>query len=611
MMINSEKPVVPGTHPGDPCYTPYYQRFHPRFHPRFYPFTCMVVVVILYFAAARFGLSLAFSTKLVTALWPPTGIAVAAIFLLGYRVWPAIFIAAFAINLLIGGSIPIAACIAVGNTLAPILAVFGLRRLSQFDGTFASVRDVFALILFGAVLGMLISATNGVTVLALGGVVPWPAFFSVWWIWWLGDAMGVLIFTPLILGWILQPRPHWSRRQQGELALLVIGTWLTSSIALAGALLTNSVPFQLQYAVFPFIIWAGLRFTIRETTSCITIATGLAVWGAVHNHGPFISHNMDQSLILLEMFMAIVTITGLFLSAATKDRTLAQQALQSAHDTLEERVQRRTAELAESNRVLGLKNQEVEAFVYIVSHDLRAPLVNLQGFSKELELGCKELRTELALVAIPESNKKAIDDIIADGIVGSLRYISASTTKFQRLIDALLLLSRTGKNDYHKEYVDVQALVETTLASLRKSIPDNNTVFTVTALPAVMGDATAIGQVFSNLISNAMKYLQPGRAGEIGIGGETQDGITHYWIRDNGAGIPPSSQGRLFQVFQRFHPNLAPGEGMGLAIVKRIIERHQGEIRAESIYGIGTVFHFSLPAIAGTESLAGAKNKSE
>ena len=550
-----------------------------------------------YFLVAKFGLSLAFSTKQVTALWPPTGIALAALLIAGYRVWPAIFVAAFAINALVGGSLWVAAAIAVGNTLAPLCGSFCLNRLISFNSGLKNSRDVLALIFLGAIGGMLISASSGTAVLAVAGIVPWSAFGSVWWVWWVGDGMGVLVFAPLVLSWIAQPELNWNRAQRIELGGIFSGLLISSSIALLGVFSQSSVPFQLQYAIFPFVIWISMRFGIRETTLAIAVVVGFAVWGAIHDQGPFTIGNLDQRLILLEMFIAVVTVTGLMLSATTTERAAAQLALQAAHDHLEERVRERTEKLAQTNRVLAQKNEEVEAFVYIVSHDLRAPLVNLQGFSKELELSCSELTSELDSLTLPASSMQKIKTVVDEGIIGSLRYISASSTKFQKLIDALLLLSRTGKNEYVMEHIDVASLVESTLNSLQQSIRDTGTEITVGSLPQAVGDLTAIGQVFSNLISNAMKYLQPGRPGKIEIGGQREHDMVHYFVRDNGAGIPVSSQARLFQVFQRFHPKLASGEGMGLAIIKRIVERHGGAIHAVSEEGVGTTFHFSLPAV--------------
>lgn len=555
----------------------------------------VIALALAYFAAGRFGLSLTFSMKQVTALWPPTGIAVAALLLWGYRVWPGIYLGALSVNALVTDSFLVAAVIAVGTTLGPVIARFGLRRLGGFDNALARARDVIGLIILGAALGMAVTASSGVAILALAGFIPWSTYGSVWWIWWVGDAIGVLVFAPLILSWAIRADLDWGRSRLVELCGIFGGLGLVSSVALAGAFFEGSTPFQLQYAIFPFIIWVSLRFGLRETTTAIVLVIGFAVWGATHDRGPFTTENLDQKLILLEMFTAIASVTGLIVSAVSGERTRARRALQRAHDELEHRVEQRTAELADANVVLAQRNEEVEAFVYIVSHDLRVPLVNLQGFSKELERNCRELEGILQTLRFPESSEGIVQNILKEDIPGALRYISASTTKFQRLIDALLLLSRTGKQELRHEPIDVRALVDTTILSLRQSIESSGAEVVVDPLPAAVGDVTAIGQVFSNLISNALQYLQPGRPGRLRIGGVSRGGIAHYWVGDNGVGIAESSQRRLFQVFQRFHPELASGEGMGLAIVKRIVERHGGKVWAESEQGVGTTFHVTLP----------------
>jgi len=562
--------------------------------------TTVIALALAYFGAARFGLSLTFSEKQVTALWPPTGIAVAALHLWGYRIWPGIYLGALAIDALVGDSFLVAAMIAVGSTLGPVSARFALRRFVGFDHALVSTRDVLGLILVGALLGMAVTSSYGVAVLAFAGHIPWSEYGSVWWIWWVGDAMGVIVFAPLILSWATRPHLDWSRSRLVELCGIFGGLAIVSTVALGGAFFPSATPFQLQYAIFPFIIWVSLRFAPRETTTAIALVIGFAVWGTTHDRGPFTTGNLDQRLILLEMFMAIASVTGYILSAVSEERTRAREALQRAHHQLEHRVAQRTAELADANAVLAQKNEEVEAFVYIVSHDLRVPLVNLQGFSKELERSCRELQGILQTTPLPASSEQTIQAILEEDIAGALRYISASTTKFQRLIDALLLLSRTGNLELRYETIEVRALVDTTLLSLRQSIELSGAEVVVDPVPNAVGDVTALGQVFSNLISNALKYLQPGRPGRLRIGGEVKDWIAHYWVSDNGVGIPASAQRRLFQVFQRFHPELAPGEGMGLAIVKRIVERHGGKVWAESGQGVGTTFHVTLPASLDT-----------
>jgi signal transduction histidine kinase len=186
-----------------------------------------------------------------------------------------------------------------------------------------------------------------------------------------------------------------------------------------------------------------------------------------------------------------------------------------------------------------------------------------------------------------------------DDIAESLRYVTTSSGKLQRLIDSLLILSRTGREEYELELLSMQSVVSSTLDVLRSSIAQSGAKLQIGELPDVQGDLTAVGQVFTNLISNALKYLKPGRPGEIEIGGQEQADMCHFWVRDNGAGLSASAQKRLFQVFQRFHPELAPGEGMGLSIVKRVVERHGGKIWVESQEAVGTTFHITLPNARG------------
>jgi PAS domain S-box-containing protein len=278
---------------------------------------------------------------------------------------------------------------------------------------------------------------------------------------------------------------------------------------------------------------------------------------------------------------------------------IATEQLRALNVNLEERVVERTAALAAANVVLAQKNEEVEAFVYIVSHDLRAPLVNIQGFASEISRSCVALEDTLRNAALQPDVELAVLAIVRQEIAGALRYISASTMKFQRLIDILLVLSRTGRQELRIEEADVRSIVDSTILSLGQMIQGCGAEVEVGALPGLRADLTAMGQVFSNLISNALKYGQPGRPARIVVGGEISQGVAHYWVRDNGAGIPASAQRRLFQVFQRFHPELASGDGMGLAIVKRIVERHGGAVWADSEEGIGTTFHLELPSGGG------------
>jgi signal transduction histidine kinase len=547
----------------------------------------------VYFGSAKLGFSLTSATHMVTAVWPPAGLAVGALLLFGYRIWPGILLGAFIANADRGVPLATTAGIALGNMAGPLLAALMLRRIVKVDRQIARLRDVLGLVVYGAMAAMTVTATNGVAQMALRGIIPWSAYLSVWWTWWVGDAMGVLLITPFVLTWATGPRMPWRGLRLVELTVLFLAV-----VGICFILFFSwGAPRQVQYGVFPLVIWAALRFSQRETSTVVLVVAVLAVWSAARGGGPFSTGTLDERLVLLDGFLAVVSVTALSLGAVTGERSRAEGALQRAHAELEARVRERTAELAAANAELARKNEEVEGFVYIVSHDLRAPLVNLQGFSQELEHSCKQLDEKLRAVALPASVAKDVDFLLKDEMLGALRYISASTAKFHRLIDALLSLSRLGQQKYRREEVDVGAVVASTLDCLRQQTERGGARIEVQgSLPTAVGDATAIGQVFSNLIGNALNYLSPERSGLIEVGGKVEDGMAHYWVKDNGVGIPANAQQRMFQVFQRFHPELAPGEGMGLAIAKRVVERHGGKIWAESEVGVGTTFHVTLHA---------------
>ncbi|HYV46623.1 MAG TPA: MASE1 domain-containing protein [Myxococcaceae bacterium] len=549
-------------------------------------------IAALYFGAGKLGLSFAFTIKPVSAVWPPTGIALTALLLFGPRVWPAIFLGSLATNFR-PGEIPwTPAGIAVGNTLGPLLGAWLLRRVARFDNAVTRLRDVFSLVAFGSMIAMLVTATNGVANLALRGFISRAEYGDAWWTWWVGDTMGVVFFAPLLLTWIADPRLSWKGWRAAEVAALFTTLSIASYVIFSGP-----SHYQIQYAVFPFLIWAALRFGMREVAAATVLMAGFAVWGTIHSEGPFATGTLDERLVLMDVFMAVAAIAGLVMGAVTAERSRAEEALYRAHGELEGRVQERTAALAAVNTELERKNEEVAAFVYTVSHDLRAPLVNLQGFASELRLSCSSLSKKLGGAPLPAELEKEVAAILQDEMGGALRYITAGTSKLERLIEALLRLSRSGREQYRSEAVDVGALVEATVTSLQKSVESSGAKVTVARpLPKAQGDSTAIEQVFANLIGNALHYLKPGRPGVIEIGGETRDSVASYWVRDNGVGIAESARPRLFQVFQRFHPDLAPGEGMGLAIAKRVVERHGGRIWAESEEGAGTTFRIDLPA---------------
>ncbi len=322
-------------------------------------------VAALYFVAAKFGLSLAFATKQVTAVWPPTGVAFVALLLLGYRVAPGIFLGAFLANATASESLVTAAGIAVGNTLAGVVGVFLTRRFTGIDRRLNKPSDVLGLVLLGAAVASTVSASGGVANLALAGIVPWPAYWSVWWVWWLGDAMGVLLFAPFLLAWLPEPRVQLSDARFSELGLLSLSLALICHVTFSGQSLSAVHLFRLEYTVFPFVIWAALRFGQRAAASASVLISGFAVWGVIHERGPFAHGPVDQRLMLLDVFMAVVAITALMLSTVVAERRRAEGALEAGRAQLELRVEERTLELrleqarlAEAQRIAHLGSWE-------------------------------------------------------------------------------------------------------------------------------------------------------------------------------------------------------------------------------------------------------------
>lgn len=286
---------------------------------------------------------------------------------------------------------------------------------------------------------------------------------------------------------------------------------------------------------------------------------------------------------------------------AEKEMAEARAAL---NEELERRVIERTAQLAEANRNLAQTSQENEMFVFSVSHDLRSPLVNLQGFSRELVLACDEIRTLVAAgTQSPDAQVRGLELIDVD-VRQSVDFIQTAVMRLSTIIDALLRLSRAGRVEYELRALDPQAVVEGVVAALNATISQQQATVVVHPLPGLYSDASAIERVFANLIGNSLKYLDPQRQGQIEVGATDEpartDGQCTLYVRDNGLGIPAAYHSKVFQAFQRLHPHVAEGEGMGLAIVRRVVEKLGGRIWLESEVGVGTTFYITLRAQQGS-----------
>jgi len=251
-------------------------------------------------------------------------------------------------------------------------------------------------------------------------------------------------------------------------------------------------------------------------------------------------------------------------------------------------------ERMELNRSLALKNKELQSVVYIASHDLRSPLVNIRGFSHELACSCTQLG-ELLDGRLDEQTRQKIKAIVGEDVAEALKFINAGAENMERITDGLLKLSRAGTEEIAIRPLNMNELILCIRQAVSFQIEQKNVAFTLADLPPCLGDESQIAQVFANLIDNALKYLQDGRPGHIAVTGWSEGDRVVYCVRDNGIGIDPRDCEKVFEVFCRLHPDKSAGEGLGLNIVSRILERHGGAIRLESEPGRGTAFYVVLP----------------
>lgn len=244
---------------------------------------------------------------------------------------------------------------------------------------------------------------------------------------------------------------------------------------------------------------------------------------------------------------------------------------------------------------LAAKNKELETIVYVVSHDLRSPLLNVQGFGNALKRTCGELHEHLA-----SADDADIKRLLDTDVPRALHFIEAGVTKMDALLTGFLRFSRLGRVAVQIQPLVMEKLVTDVTKSLKFQTDEAGAVIEVGTLPNCMGDPTLVGQVFSNLIDNALKYRNPARPCRISIAGQLQDGQAIFSVRDNGIGIEAEHQPKVFELFHRLNPKKTQGEGLGLTIAQRALERQRGRIWVESQPGEGTTFFIALPGIAPT-----------
>jgi signal transduction histidine kinase len=533
-----------------------------------------------YIISGKLGLQLAFLNISATPVWPPVGIALAALLLWGFRLWPGIALGAFITNLLTQGTVWTSLGIAAGNTLEPVLGAFLVARYAHGRFALRRLDDIFRLVLFAALLATTVSATFGVSSLALGGFV--QSFWPVWLTWWLGDATGVIIVTPLLLAWFIGGRPRWPVWRFAEAALLLLVTVFLALVAFGGLWPLDSRPYPLSFITIPPLLWAAIRFGRRGVTTAILLLSGITIWGTLNGYGSFVRPSPNESLLLLQAFIGVMAVTVLALAAVIGEVRRAREEIRESHRALH-RQARKTAAAHRTLQAAYARLKELDRlkgqFLIRTSHALKTPLTPVIIQAQMLLHGLigRLSREQRKSITVMLRNMKVLDRRIRN-------IIELATIQARKL---MLNPERSSIADTAAEVVkDLQPAARQRRISLAVRIPRQ--------LPSVVYDRNLIHDVLLNLAENAIKFTPAG--GKVSIEAASRaDGVL-VRVRDTGVGIPERDMEDLFKpFFQSAHTYGGKGTGLGLAIAKGVVELHGGRIWAESVHGKGSTFSFTLP----------------
>jgi signal transduction histidine kinase len=545
------------------------------------PIGLSLVVGIVYFAGAELGLSLATLHQNVTPVWPPTGIAIAALLIFGPRVWPGVFAGALAANLALNLPIASDVGIATGNTLEAILAWYLLQRSKRWDRSFESVRDVMTFIVYAGVLAPLVSATIGSLSVCFGDPAQLPNFAWLWLTWWMGDGFGALIVSPLLLSWSLS----WKidSADAPEIASLLVLLIIVVLIVFGGWFPGPVKTYPLAYLCLPCLLWAALRFDQRIVTGSIVLMASVAVWGAKHGYGPFVQQSANVTLLLLMSFVGTSALMTLLVAAVTVERRKAEDEKWRLASELE----RRRTDLLERESHARQQAEEAsrlkEEFLATVSHELRTPLNAVVGWSRLLRSGKLDNDGMTHAVDVIERNAAAQRQIIED-LLDVSRIVAGKLRISTQPVDLLLVI--------HAAIDAVQPAAEAKEIKISTHVEAPDLI--------VKADVERLQQVFWNLLSNAVKFTPHG--GLIDVYLERSDSLAEVRIEDSGPGVPPEFLPHIFERFSQADGSSTRkhgGLGLGLAIVRHLVEIHGGTVSATNREAeSGAILTVRLPAVS-------------
>ena len=555
----------------------------------------IVAVSILYLGASQVGLWLIFPDIGNYPIWPASGVALALIILLGYRIWPGILIGSLITYTIVfitqGIALDTNAVLAISSIgVANVVeAIIGYKLynflITEKSTPYVKTSNTFLFLSITIVIALIGST---VYTIALNKFLPANGdltinFFAFNY---LSEITGLWVFTNLILAWS-RGKSHWKI------------TWLSSTEAV---LYTSSIAFILfimnrpdlsialersfPFLIIPFLLWVAFRSNIQAATTIVLTISLFSIYMTIHASGPFVLTEPESSLLLLQLFVLVIAVTTVLLSAAVYERTDVKKKLEAFNENLEVAVDKRTAQLASeikirektehkiriSNNELRKTNEELDNFVYKVSHDLRAPISSILG-----------------LVNIAK-NDQAVENMIA-----CINQIEKSAITQDNFIKDIIELTKNARVKPKRQKIDFEKLVDETFDYLRYSMNSKP------AKPKLhlhqdkefYSDANRMKVIFNNIISNSIKYSDPNHT-EIDIDVEVVNGHAKINIGDKGNGIEKKYQNDVFNMFFRATDQNA-GSGLGLYIVKETVHKLKGDVVIESELNKGTTLKMKLP----------------
>ncbi len=659
-----------------------------------------LAILAVYFIAGKLGLSLAFVNQSTSAVWPPTGIALAAFLIFGLRFWPAVFLGAFLVNFTTSDHLTSSIFIALGNTLESLVGAFLVKRLTAGLKAFDIPNNILKFVFFAGMLAPLISATIGVISLVVSGLASASQSLTIWTTWWIGDVAGAVIVAPFVIIWSAGGRFKWSKIQFLEAFIYAVIFFIISAFVFGPLSDWGRSNYPLAFVILPMLMWVASRFGKRESVTVVVIFSAFIIWATLNGYGPFYRISQNVSLLLLQSFMITMSVTTLAIAALIAQRKELEQDLIGYAEQLAESSTKAEALLASLGEgivatdqqgkiilvnktfedLLGLKaaevlgkttanvvamedekgwkipekqrplylafslGQKITASHYLVKKDgskfmaaiTATPLIidgNIIGGVKIfrditvesqidkaktefVSLASHQLRTPLTTVKWHSSRlleKWDDPNFTSEQREKSVREIYYTNQRMVELVNAILNVSKIdlGNLAVEPEEVNVPEIANGVLEDLSLQIQNKELLFSKEyqpGLPTILADPKLLRIVFQNLLTNSIKYTPEKGRIACRITKEGQNLLIE--VQDSGCGIPPEDSAKIFSKFfrtetaRKIDPN---GNGLGMYIVKAIVEQAEGKVWFKSEVSKGTTFYVILP-ISGMKKKPGAKD---